>query len=245
MSRFFVLFSVLFSAFASAKQVVYVYAASSMTEVVQQAQQHFKGTDIEIKGVFGSSASLARQVTHKAPADIYISANSLWMDYVEKNLELKQESQTLASNSLVLVSPTASDAKVSDIAKLETWQELIGKGRLAIGEPKTVPVGIYAKEALTKLNVYSELKYAPMKNTRATLAMVERGQVPAGIVYKTDAVQSDKVKVLTELPNDLHEPITYPIVQLSQDAEVIDVYNYFLSDELHAKILELGFSSAN
>lgn len=245
MLRFILFLSIFFSALVHSKEVVYVYAASSMTEVVQQAQAHFENSNVKIKGVFGSSAALARQIIHRAPADIYISANSQWMDYVETNLKLEQQAALLASNSLVLVSPLEGKSHIGNIHDPQSWQNLLGKGRLAIGEPTTVPVGIYAKQALERLNMYAELKYAPMKNTRATLAMVERGQVPAGIVYKTDAVQSKRVKVIQQLPNSLHQPISYPIVKLSQDAEVIDVYNYFLSDAMHSKILSLGFSSAD
>ncbi|WP_261818206.1 molybdate ABC transporter substrate-binding protein [Vibrio gallicus] len=248
MYRFITLFlAICFSSLTYAKPVVYIYAASSMTEAVTQVTKHFEDSNIEVKAVFGSSSSLARQIEHKAPADIYISANTLWMDYVEQALSPKQKGFNFASNGLVLTIPNSSHAKPIALSNASDWAGLLGKQRLAIGEPNTVPVGIYAKETLEKLKVWDQIKeqLAPMKNTRATLAMVERGEVPAGIVYHTDAIQSSKVKVLQVIPSQFHEPINYPIIQLSDKPEVTKVYNYFLGEEMKSKLKELGFTTIN
>ncbi|MPW36483.1 molybdate ABC transporter substrate-binding protein [Vibrio sp. B1Z05] len=232
--------------FANSSQTVYVYAASSMTQVVQNLAQIAAKHNIEVKGVFGSSSSLARQIANGAPADIFISANTQWMNYLEQQQNKGvQPAHVIAGNELVVISgddlprvPTLSDSMV--------WQALIGNGRIAIGETNTVPVGIYAKQALVSLGVWSSLskKTAPMKNTRAVLAMVERKQVPVGIVYATDAKQSKMVKVLAHIPAKHYAPIQYPMLLLTDKPNASQVYTMMQAQPMQDVLSELGFSPA-
>ncbi|CAM3037632.1 molybdate ABC transporter substrate-binding protein [Vibrio rarus] len=232
------------SSFAKSTQTVYVYAASSMTQVVQQLTAVAAEQGIEVKGVFGSSSSIARQISNGAPADIFISANQQWMAYVEPQYGV-QPSHIIASNRLVAITadhlPTIP---IEDLSKPERWQQIIGHGRIAVGETHTVPVGIYAKEALQSMGVWPVLQQqiAPMKNTRAVLAMVERGQVPVGIVYATDANLSTKVKVLAPIPRRYYSHITYPMLLLSDKAHAHEVYHIMLSPLMQQRLSELGFS---
>lgn len=230
----------------TAKETVYIYAASSMTEVVKSIQSHFRDSNIQVKGVFGSSSSLARQISQGAPADIYISANTRWMSYLKKELGLNTTpSHIIAYNQLVVISQY-SDALIADLFDSQQWLAVLGNNRLAMGDSNNVPVGIYAKQALQNLGVWSSIsaQIAPMKNTRAVLAMVERGQSPLGIVYLTDAMQSERVQVLARIPAKLHSQIEYPVVQLTDKQESTLVFNYLIGEPMQNELIGFGFTTA-
>ncbi|GAD79865.1 molybdate ABC transporter substrate-binding protein [Vibrio ezurae] len=248
MYRYLTLLLLTFSchAFAHSEQTVYVYAASSMTQVVQNLTQLAAKYNIKVKGVFGSSSSLSRQIANGAPADIFISANTQWMNYLEQQQHKGvQPSHIIAGNQLVVIS--GEDLPLmSTLSEPSVWQNRIGKGRIALGETNTVPVGIYAKEALLSLGVWSSLstRTAPMKNTRAVLAMVERRQVPVGIVYATDAKQSKKVKVLANISPQHYAPIQYPMLLLTNKSSASQVYQMMQAKPMEGVLAELGFSSS-
>jgi len=199
---------------AAEMETVTVFAAASTTNAVTDIGQLFmdqqKGRVITS---FASSSTLAKQIDNGAPADIYISANKKWMDYLESQKMIVPESRiNLVSNSIVLIVPSQSRVKHVEIRPDFPLADLLGDGRLAMGDPDHVPAGIYGKEALMRLNVWEGVKdrVAGMKDVRAALALVERGEVPLGLVYSTDAAISLKVRVVGVFPAETHSPIVYP-----------------------------------
>ncbi|WP_050938321.1 molybdate ABC transporter substrate-binding protein, partial [Vibrio harveyi] len=202
------------SSAANAATELKVYAASSMTNAVNDIAQQFETKyDVTVTPVYGGSSSIARQILNGAPADIFISANTKWMDYLVKSKAVKNDSVTnLVRNSLVLITPKASTIEPFDFSDANAWNQALEGNRLALGNPVSVPAGMYAKESLTNLGVWKKLErqIAPAKNVRLALALVERGEAPLGVVYKTDALLTDKVKVVGEFANDTHADIIYP-----------------------------------
>ncbi|MDR3495591.1 MAG: molybdate ABC transporter substrate-binding protein [Ancalomicrobiaceae bacterium] len=162
---------------------------------------------------YAASGPLAKQIEAGAPADIFISADLAWMDYAEgKNVIDKASRFTLLGNDLVLIVPKASTSAFK-IAPNAPIADLVGAGgHLAVGEPKSVPAGKYAQEALQKLGMWDSLqgKLAFAENVRAALQLVARAEAPAGIVYKTDAFADPGVKILDTFPADSHAPVVYP-----------------------------------
>ncbi|MET0364162.1 MAG: molybdate ABC transporter substrate-binding protein [Sphingobium sp.] len=174
---------------------------------------------------FAGSSALARQIGAGAPADIFISADEPWMDDVaSKGLVRPGTRVSFLSNTLVLVAPVASTARIA-IRPGFPLAKALGTGRLAMADPDAVPAGKYGKAALTNLGIWPavEGKVARAENVRAALALVERGEAPFGIVYATDALASKGVRVVATFPAGSHPPITYPIALLksatSRDAE--------------------------
>jgi len=174
---------------------------------------------------FASSSVLAKQIDAGAPADIFISADEPWMDDVAGHGLVKAGTRiSFLANSLVLVAPAASARPVA-IKPGFPLARLLGDGKLAMGEVSSVPAGKYGKEALTNLGIWDAVAshIAGADNVRSALALVERGEVPYGIVYATDAYASKGVKIVGVFPAASHAPITYPIALLtastSPDAE--------------------------
>jgi molybdate transport system substrate-binding protein len=163
---------------------------------------------------FASSSTLAKQIENGAPADIYISANPKWMDYLGERQMIETDSRVdLLGNRIVLIVPTDSAVRTVPIVPAFDLAGLIGDGRLAMGDPDHVPAGIYGKQALDALGVWSavEARVARAKDVRAALALVERGEAPFGVVYATDAAISDKVRVVGVFPETSHPSIVYPV----------------------------------
>ena len=184
-----------------------VFAASSTTDVLKELAARFERSGGEsIRFNFASSGALARQIDAGAPADLYISAHIQWMDFLaEKNLLIDGTRVDLAGNTLVLVAP------VDSTMSFEEFPNNL-QGRLAVGNFRSVPAGTYAETALVSLGWLHAVqdKLIQGSNVRTVLMYVERGEVDAGIVYLTDAVQSEKVKVLGRFPPESHPPILYP-----------------------------------
>jgi len=161
---------------------------------------------------YAASGPLAKQIEAGAPADLFISADLDWMDYLQKKALIKPDSRfTLLGNKLVLVAPKSSDPKIT-LAPGAQLGALIGDGRLAIGEPKSVPAGKYAEQALEKLGLWDQVsgKLAMADSVRSALFLVGRGEAAAGIVYQTDAAVEPNVKIIAAFPEDSHPPILYP-----------------------------------
>ena len=166
---------------------------------------------------FAASSALAKQINAGAPADIFISADEPWMDDVAKHGLVKPGTRvSFLANRLVLVAPAAT-AKPVAIRKGFPLDQLLGQGKLAMGEVNSVPAGKYGKQALTSLGVWDKVAahVAGAENVRSALALVERGEAPYGIVYETDALASKGVKIVGFFPEDSHPPITYPIATLT------------------------------
>ncbi|WP_137388259.1 molybdate ABC transporter substrate-binding protein [Rhodoligotrophos defluvii] len=200
---------------ARADGAVTVFAAASLTDALQtSAEAYTRETGQPLRFSFASSSTLARQIELGAPAQIFASADEQWMDYLAKRQMIVAGSRTSPiGNSLVLVAPAASAQQPVELSSALDLPALLGpEGRLSVGDPDHVPAGIYARQALTKLGLWRsvEPRLARADNVRAALALVERGEAPLGIVYATDARQSDKVKVLATFPAEVTPPITYP-----------------------------------
>ena len=192
---------------------------------------------------FGASNMLARQIEEGAPADLFLSADEAKMDALEqKGLLLPGTRRSLLSNTLVIVVPadaTVTPKSASDLAKPEYK-------KLALAETQTVPAGIYAREYLQKLGLWDAVKekVVPTENVRAALAAVESGNVEAGIVYKTDALISKKVKVAFEIPAAEGPRISYPlaVVKASKEAERAKKFADYLAGPAAQKVFEkFGF----
>lgn len=191
-----------------------VFAASSLTNALQELTDDYeKSSGVEVKLSFAASSVLARQIESGAPADVFFSADIEWMDYLASRRLIQPASRhDVLGNRLVLVAPVGGtvDLKIEPHFKLAA---ALGKNRLATGDPDSVPVGRYARAALTSLGVWNEVsgRIVGAENVRAALAFVDRGEAPLGIVYKTDALIDKGVRIVDEFPADTHPPITYPM----------------------------------
>lgn len=195
-----------------------VYAAASLTEVMQTIATDWEqttGTHVILS--FAASSALAKQIEAGAQAGVFISADIRWMDYLETRGYLIANSRVdLLSNELVLITPIENSVQV----KLESGFDLaglLGDGRLATGDPAHVPVGFYAEAALKTLGVWSiaEPRLVRVDSVRAALVLVERGEVPVGIVYATDAAITSKVHVAARFPASTHPLIVYPLALIA------------------------------
>jgi molybdate transport system substrate-binding protein len=190
-----------------------VLAASSLTDALNELGPAFSAaTHRGVKLSYAASSALARQIEAGAPADVFMSADTDWMDYLQtRNLIDTGTRRNVLGNRLVLISPADSEVTIR-IAPHFALAKLLGEGRLATGNPDSVPVGKYAKIALTNLGVWSEVqdRIAAADNVRAALALVARGEAPLGIVYRTDALVEKKVRIVAEFPEKSHDPIVYP-----------------------------------
>jgi molybdate transport system substrate-binding protein len=198
---------------ALAKDVLVFAAASTTPALHRLARLHESAGGPRVRLSFGASSTLARQIAFGAPADIFISANRAWMEYlVERKSVAPGAPVTLFANRLVLVVSGRSAAESQPITVRPDFSRLLGQGRLAIADPAHVPAGIYARAALRNLGLWPDVKdrLAPMMDVRAALALVERGEAAAGMVYGSDAHGNDNVRTLFEFPPGSHPPIAYP-----------------------------------
>lgn len=193
---------------------VTVFAAASVTNAMEEIGELFREKGEEAQFSFASSSTLARQIEAGAPAQIFVSANEEWMDYLaERDLIEPATRVSPISNRLVLIAPSDSDLTSIEITGSTDFASPLGShGRLAVGDPEHVPAGIYAKQALERLGAWTSLepRLARADNVRAALALVETGEAPLGIVYSTDAAASTGVKVIGTFPPTSHDAITYP-----------------------------------
>ncbi|MFN6986479.1 MAG: molybdate ABC transporter substrate-binding protein, partial [Rhizobium oryzihabitans] len=204
---------------AHAAEKVTVFAAASMKNALDAINAEWaKESGNEATVSYAASSALAKQIEQGAPADIFISADLAWMDYVAEKKLIETESRSnLLGNRIVLVAP-ADKAKSVDIKQDFDLAGLVGDGRLAMGAVDSVPAGKYGKAALEKLGVWSsvEKKVAGAESVRAALLLVSRGEAPYGIVYQTDAAADPGVKIVGTFPEDSHPPIIYPVAILSE-----------------------------
>ena len=188
-----------------------VFAAASMTEVITELAQQFETANhIKPKLSFASSAVLARQIEAGAPADVFVSADPAWTEYLDKKHLLEPGSVvTFAQNTLVIIAP--AEKTFTFVPKQGADLASAFQGRLAVGDPESVPAGKYAKESLTWMKSWDALKsrLAPAADVRAALRLVASGETAAGIVYKTDALAEPKVKMVAEFPAASHAAIVY------------------------------------
>lgn len=191
-----------------------VYAAASLTNVLEELGTAYQSASGQtVKFSFAASSTLARQIESGAPADVFISADEDWMNWLqERNLIQNATRRDIATTRLVLVAPADSKLTLKIAPGFKLITALGENGRLTTGDPGSVPVGRYAKAALTKLGVWGQVsgKLVGTENVRAALAFVARGEAALGIVYETDARIDNKVRVVDVFPADSHPRISYP-----------------------------------
>lgn len=225
-----------------------VLAAASLQESLEAAANAWaaRGHPRPVLSFAGSSA-LARQIAAGAPADMFVSADEEWMDFVAaKGLIRPQTRRTLAGNRLVLIAPAARPLKLA-VRPGFPLARALGEGRLAMADPDAVPAGKYGREALTALGVWSDVapRLVRAENVRAALLLVERGEAAAGVVYATDARASKAVRVVGEFLVKSHRPITYPIAMLSasRHPDADGFRRFLLSPRGRAIFARYGFTA--
>jgi molybdate transport system substrate-binding protein len=224
-----------------------VFAAASLKNALDDiALEYGNRANREIVLSYGASSALARQIEAGAPADIFISADLDWMDYLAGKQLIKPATRSnLLSSAIVLIAPAGSTLTIA-IAPNFPLAESLGNGRLAMGDPASVPAGKYGKAALETLGVWASVaaKVAPAENVRAALRLVARGETPLGIVYRTDAAAEPGVRIVGTFPNDSHPPIVYPVAMTasSSDPGAADFVAYLRSPAARAAFEKEGFT---
>jgi molybdate transport system substrate-binding protein len=233
------------SAQAQTKDIL-VFGAASLKNALDDANAQYQHhTNRKVVVSYGASSALAKQIENAAPADVFISADLDWMDYVAERKLIKTDTRSnFLGNKLVLVA--AADSKVAlTIGPNFGLAAALAGGRLAMADPASVPAGKYGKAALEKLGVWSSVadKIAPAQDVRATLLLVSRGEAPLGIVYQTDAAADKGVRIVGTFPADTHPPIIYPMAVLAGSAHPdVGAYMAFLkSDEAKPAFEKQGF----
>ena len=233
---------------ARAQASLTVFAASSLTDsmkAVAAAYQAKTGTRVTLS--FGGSNTLAQQIDQGASADLFMSADSDWMDFLQKNNRIANDTRrNLLGNRLVLIG--GSQSKPLTIAPKFDLAGALGGSRLALADPNSVPAGKYGKAALTALGVWDSVadKLAPAENVRVALEYVSRGESPYGIVYETDAKVDPGVHVVGAFPESSHPPIVYPVALTKTAAPAAkDFLAYLSGPESKAIFEKAGFSLTN
>ena len=231
---------------ADEPRAILVFGASSLTNVVDELGQAFTAkSHVPVKASYAASSVLAKQIEAGAPADVFFCADTDWVDYVDQRKLLKAGTRrNVVGNRLVLIAPADSKAKLK-IAPHFDLAGALGEGRLATGDPDSVPVGKYAQAALQKLGVWDQVSghLVRAENVRAALAFVARGEAVFGIVYQTDAQAENRVKVVDVFPANTHPPIIYPIALTAGAQPEAAKFVAFVTSEAGSKIFrKYGFS---
>ena len=210
-------------------ETVKVYAAASLTnamnDIVKVYEKQHPKTDVV--AVYGASSALAKQVEAGASSDVFFSADLDWMNYlVQKQMINVPQQSPLLFNQLVVISPKNLNIPFKAQNNFNFAQAF--KGKLCTGQMESVPAGKYAKQSLIKLNWLDSLKgrIVGTDDVRSALTFVERGECDVGIVYKTDALISQKVKIIGTFPANSHHPIIYPIALTKQGEKNADAVQF-------------------
>ncbi len=197
-----------------------IFAASSLSPVFKEiGELYYNNTNVKPVFSFASSGALARQISSGAPADLFISANLKWADWLKnKKHSAILKDKAISTNRLILIAGKNVNSLPITIHDLPKY---IGASRLAIGDPNHVPAGIYTKQSLSHLGLWNVLKdqIAPMQNVRAALYLVQTNVAPFGIVYQSDLYGNDKVNFVAALPKATHDPIIYQAILLNTQNE--------------------------
>lgn len=217
---------------------VTISAAASLTDAIQEVGELFneENPDIQLDFNFGGSGALQQQISQGAPADIFFSASQSDFDTLVDEGAIDQEnSSQLLKNELVLVVP-------EDKTRVTSFDNLTSAENIAVGTPESVPAGEYAMETFDSMNLTQDLedKLIYAEDVRAVLTYVERGEVDAGLVYRTDAMTSDKIEIVDAAKEDTHTPIEYPVglINDSENQEAAQAFYEFLQTEEALKVFE-------
>ncbi|WP_373185844.1 molybdate ABC transporter substrate-binding protein [Halopseudomonas sp.] len=240
----------LLSTRAVAAEPVQVFAAASLGGVLEPVAARWtarSGQPVSLS--YAGSSALARQVQQGAPADLFISANSLWMDALATSGDIQPASRlALLTNSLVLIAHGPDTPPIA-IEPGFALDALLGDGMLAMAMTTAVPAGIYGKQALTRLGAWPKVRsqIAQTDNVRAALALVARGEARLGIVYASDALAEPRVSVVGHFPADSHEPIIYPaaLTTQSKHPQAQAFLQFLTSETARAEFRRAGFQVAD
>lgn len=234
-----------FSLHARAAQPIDVLAAASLADALTEIGQAYQaGHGTAVRNSFASSAALAKQIENGAPADLFISANGQWMDYLQQRSLVRAETRRdLLTNRLVLIAPKGKAPAVTFERGFDLARAF--DGRLCTGDVESVPAGIYAARALRALGWWQDLhaRIVGARDVRAALTFVERGECALGIVYETDARASTRVEVVGVFPPETHDPVVYPVaLSRSAGTEAETFLRYLQSDDAAAVFRRRGFT---
>lgn len=223
-------------------KTITVFAAASMKNALDEVDAAYTAkTGIKITASYAASSVLAKQIEQGAPADVFVSADTDWMDYALAKKTINESTRVnLLGNSIVLIAPKDSEINNITIAQGFDLAKLAGDGRIATGDVKSVPAGKYAKAALEKLGAWqgAEPKFAMAESVRAALTLVARGEANLGIVYSTDAKVEPGVKVVGTFPADSHPAIIYPVAATMTAKPETNAYLAFLRTSAAKTIFE-------
>ena len=238
------------TAFAQSTAPLSVFAAASLKESLDEAAMAFEqATGTPVRVSYAASSALARQIEQGAPADVFVSADQEWMDWLQQRERLDEATRgDLLKNTLVLIAPASSKVDAYSFDGSVDLPTLLGSdGRLAVALTDSVPAGKYAKSALQHLGAWDGLKSrtAEAENVRAALLLVARGEAPLGIVYGTDALAEPRVKVLATFPTSSHPAIVYPVarVRSSSHPQSDDFVTWLRSSDARAIFERHGFQT--
>ncbi|CAB1212383.1 molybdate ABC transporter substrate-binding protein [Acinetobacter bouvetii] len=214
---------------AAHADTVKIYAAASLTNAISDIEKIYEKQHpkTDVVAVFGASSALAKQVEAGASSDLFFSADLDWMNYlVKKQIIQANKAKPLLFNQLVVISPKNLNIPFKAQSSFNFAKAF--QGRLCTGQMESVPAGKYAKQSLIKLNWLDQLKgrIVGTDDVRSALAFVERGECDVGIVYKTDALISQKVKIIGTFPADSHHPIIYPLALTKQGEKNPDAIQF-------------------
>lgn len=232
---------------SASAQTVTVFAAASLQDVLNAIGTNFTAsTKVPVRFSFAASSALAKQIEQGAPADMFASADVDWMDYLAQRDLIDAPSRVdLAGNDLVLIAPKDSAANAVPLTA-DGLKAALGGGKLTTGIVESVPVGRYAKIALTKLGLWQTIEpsLAQADSVRAALALVARGEATLGIVYGTDAKAEPRVKVVATFPADTHPPVVYPfaLTKAAQGDGPARLLAYLRSPDAAAIFAAQGFT---
>jgi len=224
-----------------------VFAAASMKNALDDIDAAYTAkTGIKIVASYAASSALAKQIEQGAPADIFVSADTDWMDYATRKKTIQESTRVnLLGNGIVLIAPKDSTIDHVAIGPGFNPAKLAGRGKIATGDVKAVPVGKYAKAALEKLGAWqaAEPTFAMAASVRAALTLVARGEASLGIVYATDARVEPGVKIVGTFPTDSHPAIIYPVAATTTATVEASDYLAFLRSSAAKTIFEkYGFT---
>ncbi len=231
-----------------ADRPITVFAAASLTDVLEEVGQAYARTAaVPVRFSFAASSALARQIESGAPADVFFPADEEWMDYLAARGLVRTDTRTdVVGNALVLVAPADSRLQLKIAPRFALAAALGKRGRIATGDPDSVPVGKYAKAALMSLGVWESVarRIVPAESVRSALNFVSLGETPLGIVYATDARGNSRVRVVDTFPAATHDPITYPAAVTSRGGEDAAGFVRFLrSSQAQAIFARYGFTA--
>ena len=248
------LFLLVLSTFGNAPEAqsgkVLVFAAASLKTALDEINAQWQGrTGKRAVVSYAASSALAKQIEQGAPADIFISADLDWMEYLAERKLIRPETRSdLLSNRLVLIAPKGTNLQV-DIKPGFPLASLLGQGHLALANTDAVPAGKYSKAALEMLGVWELVKgrIAQAENVRAALLLVSRGEAPLGIVYESDAVSDPSVVTVGIFPDTTHPRIIYPIALTSgsTSADARGFLDELKSPQARATFKKQGFTMLN